>query len=133
MLHLSRGVPLSFKIHFQIASIPNLDQTQSPAKQNEKEIPQPEESSATDGVHEAVEGTDSPADNQETTAESEDQVQGVTASNDARYRKYFKMILFGVPPGAVKMKMAAEGYDPDILDTPDKILPDGIQHEPAEE
>lgn len=51
---------------------------------------------------------------------------GVKAKDDYRYKKYFKMIQFGVPPAAIKMKLQAEGMDPDILDTPNKILSDGV-------
>eukprot|EP00605_Chrysophyceae_sp_TOSAG23-4_P001859 GSChrysophyteH1.ASY1.ANO1.2051.1 assembled CDS len=34
------------------------------------------------------------------------------------YGKYYKMLAMGLPPGAVKNRMAKEGIDPDILDTP---------------
>lgn len=51
---------------------------------------------------------------------------GVKTKEDYRYKKYFKMIQFGVPVPAIKMKLQAEGIDPDILDNPDKILPDGM-------
>lgn len=40
---------------------------------------------------------------------------GVKACDDSRYKKYFKMLQFGVPPGAVKMKMQAEGFDGNVL------------------
>jgi WASH complex subunit CCDC53 len=36
--------------------------------------------------------------------------------DDARFSKYFKMLNMGVPKAAVKMKMGAEGLDPDVLD-----------------
>lgn len=41
---------------------------------------------------------------------------GVKISEDYRYKKYFKMISFGVPPPAAKIKMASEGLDPDLLE-----------------
>lgn len=41
---------------------------------------------------------------------------GVKACEDIRYRKYFKMMQFGVPAAAVKLKMAAEGFIPNILE-----------------
>lgn len=41
---------------------------------------------------------------------------GVKASDDTRYRKYFKMLQFGVPAPAVKLKMQAEGFDPNVLE-----------------
>lgn len=49
---------------------------------------------------------------------------GVPYSRDPRYAKYFKMVNMGVPPGAVKLKMSAEGVDDKILDKPDEISPD---------
>lgn len=42
--------------------------------------------------------------------------KGVKACEDTDYRKYFKMVQFGVPAPAVKMKMANDGKDPDILE-----------------
>lgn len=47
---------------------------------------------------------------------SADVIAGVKAIEDFRYRKYFKMNQFGVPLEAVKMKMKAEGFDPNILE-----------------
>lgn len=41
---------------------------------------------------------------------------GVKACKDARYRKYFKMMQFGVPMTAVKLKVSAEGFDSSILE-----------------
>jgi WASH complex subunit CCDC53 len=39
-------------------------------------------------------------------------------ASDPRYQRFFKMLQFGVPPAAVKLKMQTEGIDPSILDTP---------------
>lgn len=55
---------------------------------------------------------------------------GVKAKDDYRYKKYYKMVHFGVPPAAIKQKMQAEGVDPNLLDNPDLILPDGILEPP---
>ncbi|XP_067945555.1 WASH complex subunit 3-like [Watersipora subatra] len=44
-------------------------------------------------------------------------------SQDPRYIKFFKMLNMGVPPPAVKMKMKSEGFNPDLLDTPDAPAP----------
>ncbi|GFU37606.1 WASH complex subunit 3 [Nephila pilipes] len=49
----------------------------------------------------------------------------VTVSQDPRFAKYFKMINMGVPPGAVQIKMTAEGVDPSILNNPDAEAPPG--------
>lgn len=43
-------------------------------------------------------------------------VAGVKACEDTRHRKYFKMLQYGVAAPAVKMKMANDGFDPDILE-----------------
>lgn len=45
-----------------------------------------------------------------------EEVKGVKACEDHRYKKYFKMLQFGVPPSGVKQKMSAEGFDPQILE-----------------
>lgn len=45
-----------------------------------------------------------------------DEVKGVKVSEDARYKKYFKMLQFGVPAPAVKLKMKAEGVDGSFLE-----------------
>lgn len=52
----------------------------------------------------------------EPSAPEESAIVGVKACDDARYRKYFKMLQFGVPAPAVKLKMKAEGFDPDVLE-----------------
>jgi WASH complex subunit CCDC53 len=38
------------------------------------------------------------------------------APQDPGLARFFKMVQFGVPPPAVKLKMAAEGYDPSLLE-----------------
>lgn len=43
-------------------------------------------------------------------------ISGVKACDDTRYRKYFKMLQFGVPAPAVKLKMANEGFDSNVLE-----------------
>lgn len=45
-----------------------------------------------------------------------DNSSGVKACDDTRYRKYFKMLQFGVPAQAVKLKIANEGLDPNVLE-----------------
>lgn len=52
----------------------------------------------------------------ENTADEQDNLSGVKACDDTRYRKYFKMLQFGVPPPAVKIKIKNEGFDPDVLE-----------------
>lgn len=55
-------------------------------------------------------------ENKEQTVPVEAIVVGVKACDDIRYKKYFKMMQFGVPATAVKLKMDAEGIDPTLLE-----------------
>lgn len=48
---------------------------------------------------------------------------GPVACKDSRFVKYFKMVKVGVDPQGVRLKMKAEGFDPNILDTPNQIIP----------
>lgn len=41
---------------------------------------------------------------------------GTRAADHELYQKYFRMLQFGVPVAAVKLKMNAEGVDPSILE-----------------
>ncbi|XP_046388484.1 WASH complex subunit 3 [Ischnura elegans] len=51
---------------------------------------------------------------------------GPTVRQDPRYAKFFKMVHFGVPPQAVKLKMEQEGLDPNYLDNPDMPAPENF-------
>ncbi|SPP79817.1 WASH complex subunit 3 [Drosophila guanche] len=63
----------------------------------------------------------------EPETEQEPQPVGVRACEDVRYRKFFKMLHVGVPTPAVKQKMNSEGLDSQLLDTPDRMLEDGVR------
>ncbi|KAJ8913953.1 hypothetical protein NQ315_015191 [Exocentrus adspersus] len=52
---------------------------------------------------------------------------GVKACEDHRFKNFFKMLQFGVPEPAVKLKMRNEGLDPSILDKPNDIILDTTQ------
>lgn len=55
------------------------------------------------------------SDNSEVEPKDEEtEVQ--SAAKDPRYEKYFKMLHFGVPKQAVKLKMVQEGLDTSILE-----------------
>ena len=43
----------------------------------------------------------------------------MAAKDDPKYGRFFKMVNMGVPLTAVKMKAAADGLDPAVLDNPD--------------
>ncbi|XP_065670401.1 WASH complex subunit 3 isoform X3 [Hydra vulgaris] len=51
------------------------------------------------------------------------EVSDLTVSKDPRYMKFFKMLNVGVPLPAVKAKVAQEGLNPDLLDTPNAPAP----------
>ncbi|XP_026465713.1 WASH complex subunit 3 [Ctenocephalides felis] len=53
----------------------------------------------------------------------------VRACDDIRYKRFFKMLQFGVPAPAVKQKMQVDGLDPNILDDPNQVLSDGCMEE----
>lgn len=42
--------------------------------------------------------------------------------DSALYRKFFKMLKFGIPVAAVKQKMSSEELDSNLLDNPDLII-----------
>jgi hypothetical protein len=46
----------------------------------------------------------------------------IKISESSVYRKYFKMLKFGIPPPAVKQKMSSEGLKADLLDNPDLLI-----------
>lgn len=46
----------------------------------------------------------------------------IKISESAVYRKYFKMLKYGILPPAVKQKMNGEGLDGDLLDNPDLMI-----------
>uniref|UniRef100_A0A8D0GIH4 WASH complex subunit 3 n=1 Tax=Sphenodon punctatus TaxID=8508 RepID=A0A8D0GIH4_SPHPU len=46
-----------------------------------------------------------------------------TVAKDPRYARYLKMVQVGVPVMAIRNKMISEGLDPDLLETPDAIVP----------
>ena len=49
----------------------------------------------------------------------------VTAKDDPKYAKFFKMLKVGTPRDAVEIKMKAEGHNASLLDAPDTITSAG--------
>ncbi|ETV99144.1 hypothetical protein H310_08548 [Aphanomyces invadans] len=47
----------------------------------------------------------------------------LTVGEDPKFKKYFKLQAMHMPIDQIKMKMEAEGLDPDLLDHPEKISP----------
>jgi len=57
---------------------------------------------------------DEPDNNEIKSKDEEKEVY--SAAKDPRYERYFKMLHFGVPKQAVKLKMEQEGLDASILE-----------------
>ncbi|XP_041072272.1 WASH complex subunit 3 isoform X2 [Carcharodon carcharias] len=53
----------------------------------------------------------------------------VTVAKDPRYARYLKMVQVGVPVMAIRNKMISDGLDPDLLETPDAPVPDGVKED----
>ncbi|XP_017153043.1 WASH complex subunit 3 [Drosophila miranda] len=109
----------------KLASIPTdseiIGDTNSPAK------PLPATTEIDEAPTPAVEEPPVPEPELEPETEQEPELAGVRTCEDIRYRKFFKMLHFGVPAQAVKQKMKSEGLDSQLLDTPDRILEDGVR------
>lgn len=106
-----------------MASIPDLD-TCNETDSNDKPTQPVDVVAPTEAKHEATktEVTEKPNIEEENpgdtvvATESEETAVGVRACDDQRYRKFFKMLQFGVPMPAVKLKMQIEGFEPSILE-----------------
>lgn len=104
-----------------MASIPDVDGGGQPKPSTEKQIETPvqepqtkiEEPSTTNQIQNEIQTDEIEL---EPNHDELDTKTGVKACDDARYRKYFKMMQFGVPAPAVKLKMTAEGFDPNVLE-----------------
>ncbi|XP_043564686.1 WASH complex subunit 3 [Chiloscyllium plagiosum] len=53
----------------------------------------------------------------------------ITVAKDPRYARYLKMVQVGVPVMAIRNKMISEGLNPDLLETPDAPVPDGVKED----
>lgn len=55
----------------------------------------------------------------------------VLVKDDPEYAKFFKLQAMGAPTAAVKAKMVQAGLNPELLDTPDAVLPSKAPSAPA--
>ncbi|XP_078273246.1 WASH complex subunit 3 [Rhinoraja longicauda] len=53
----------------------------------------------------------------------------ITVAKDPRYARYLKMVQVGVPVMAIRNKMISEGLSPDLLETPNALVPDGVKED----
>jgi Subunit CCDC53 of WASH complex len=57
-----------------------------------------------------------PPENSKNTSTTPEVIADDNTEPDPNYTKFFKMVQFGVPPQAVKLKMQSEGLNPDFLE-----------------
>ncbi|XP_012231886.1 WASH complex subunit 3 [Linepithema humile] len=98
----------------RLSSIPGLEQEHHKEPDNVSE----NNTSKLDEVE--IRKVDEPDNSETRPKDEEEEVQ--SAAKDPRYEKYFKMLHFGVPKQAVKLKMEQEGLDASVLDNPQQIV-----------
>lgn len=106
---------------FQLASIPGLEIDRvteyQPVVQTAASA-QPSETVSSQNEVKPVQAADlQPEDSNATvTTTSPEVTADDNTEPDPNYTKFFKMVQFGVPPQAVKLKMQSEGLNPDFLE-----------------
>ncbi|XP_031552739.1 WASH complex subunit 3-like [Actinia tenebrosa] len=111
----------------KLSSIPGLEDVQAPAAASQP-ASQPvaaAPSTPASAAAAAAPATESGPPAPPPEPEPEPEAPTMTVSKDPRYAKYFQMVKVGVPAGALRSKMAAEGLDPDLLENPDAPVPGG--------
>lgn len=98
----------------RLSSIPGLE----PEHHKEPDNVNENNTSKLDEVE--IRKVDEPDSSETEPKDEEEEVQ--SAAKDPRYERYFKMLHFGVPKQAVKLKMEQEGLDASILDNPQQIV-----------
>ncbi|KOX75357.1 WASH complex subunit CCDC53 [Melipona quadrifasciata] len=96
-----------------LSSVPGLEQDQSTKNAVENNDNKQEEKNIS-----KIDETDSKKEDKF----EEQQIENQAVDRDPRYEKYLKMIHFGVPKEAVKLKMEQEGLDSSILDDSQRIV-----------
>ncbi|XP_018057208.1 PREDICTED: WASH complex subunit CCDC53 [Atta colombica] len=96
----------------RLSSIPGLEQEHNKESNNVNE----DNTSKLIEIHKVDE-----PDNSE-IEEPKDEQKEIQSAKDPRYEKYFKMLHFGVPKQAVKLKMEQEGLDVSILSNSQQIV-----------
>lgn len=110
----------------KLASVPGLENVTAPTTTTPSTPQSSNDSQASAPVETPpVPETNSAAPEQEATNPTAEETPQMTVSQDPRYARFFKMIQVGVPVPAVKIKVAADGLNPDLLDTPNAPAPGG--------
>lgn len=97
----------------QLSSIPWLDDKTNTTIETQSKVTENDE----------IQKLDLPEIESEQTNNEKEHSNGPRACEDPRFVRFFKMIQFGVPVPAVKLKMETEGLDPNVLDTPNITVP----------
>lgn len=100
----------------QIKSADVVDSSQKHPTETSENNSKIEEPIKLDDVAKEVPVVSTTTESPEIVQEKAPEIVGVKACEDARYRKYFKMMQFGVPMTAVKLKVSAEGFDASVLE-----------------
>jgi Subunit CCDC53 of WASH complex len=105
---------------FQLASIPGLDVDlvveSAPIVISTPQPPDTENNTQNLVNHHQVDDSEPPEKSIGATATITEVVADDNTEPDPNYTKFFKMVQFGVPPQAVKLKMQSEGLNPDFLE-----------------
>ncbi|XP_033225569.1 WASH complex subunit 3 [Belonocnema kinseyi] len=109
----------------RLSSIPGLE-TERKTTQDEN---QKQEVKLVEIVREGTNESDIEVPKEIKNEEKELQPESQPISADPRYQKYFKMLQFGVPKPAVKLKMQQEGLDSSLIDNPQQLVPIGSNTE----
>lgn len=91
----------------QLSSVPSLEQERHKESNNVEKI-----TSKVDEIE--TRKADEPDNSETRPKDEEEEIQ--SAAKDPRYEKYFKMLHFGVPKQAFKLKMEQEGLDASVLE-----------------
>ncbi|XP_067623389.1 WASH complex subunit 3 [Eurosta solidaginis] len=116
-------------IEAKLASVPDVVENLPPTTANTnitENNPNEKTETKTDVNAAAAAAADRTSTAYESKEDAPPEPVGVRAYEDVRFKKFFKMVQFGVPAEAVKIKMQAEGIEPSILDTPNLLLTDGV-------
>lgn len=106
---MNLNLDFNHNYNLKLSSIPGIEEisdSQVVEEKSEENIQNIEENNAIEKEIEIKEDTVP----EESTSKEQ------SAQKDPRYEKYFKMMHFGVPKEAVKLKMRQEGLDPSILE-----------------
>ncbi|KAK2580704.1 hypothetical protein KPH14_011334 [Odynerus spinipes] len=104
----------------RLSSIPDLEQNTHIQQDNTNDDTKENNEDQSESIE--VSKIDEP-DSVEEDKTINNEPETVPVERDPCYEKYFKMIHFGVPKEAVRLKIQQEGLDPTVLDEPQQVPP----------